>query len=412
MAPMDDTFRPTRGSACADDVPSRPPQSRGGGAGPGGTLRPTPTRGREGGRVFVAVAPFARGAAALHRPGNAPPPGWGAPSKDTALSENARDWVDLKREVVEARNQAIRTENQVKNLTLDIKNFERRFDGLESRVRLTNLGVYFVVGLTSAAAAWFVGSAQSRAYEAEVAQLKDAVRDEHAAAETKGEALARRLEAVQTERRGRETAAAAAVKVLALLDEHNDDAAAAALDRVEFAALNELERRACARKFEELRARQATAAWRRGRQAMLQARPDEAVQPFRQVLALDANGRFGPPARSQLSWALWQSKRYEDAEAALRPWATLPPDQGGSEDGRYLLGTTLLRLKRRDEGRPLLQELASSEGRFAVPARAYLQALEQGLELPDDLPGGRVRVSRRLPGPQAREAVPAAHATP
>ena len=319
------------------------------------------------------------------------------------MSENVRDLVDLKREVVESRNQSIRTENQVKNLTLDIKNFEQRFDGLESRVRLSSVGVYLIVGLTSAAAAWFVGSAQSRAYEAEVAQLKDAVRDEHAAASAKGEALARRLEEVQTERQGRETAAAAAVNVLTLLEERNDEAAAAALDRVELGALSELERRACARRFEELRQRQATVAWRRGRQAMLQARPDEAVQPFRQVLALDANGRFGPPARSQLSWALWQSKRYEDAEASLRPWATQSVERGGSEDGRYLLGTTLLRLGKRDEGRPILQELASSESRYASPARAYLQALEQGGELPDDLPGGRVRVSRRLPGPQARE---------
>lgn len=323
------------------------------------------------------------------------------------MSEHARELTELKREVVEARNQAIRTENQVKNLSIDIRGFEQRFDGLVSRVRLSSVGVYLIVGLTSAAAAWFVGSAQSRVNEAEVAKLQNAVRDEHAAAEAKGEALARKLEEAQTERASRERAAAAAAKVLSLLDERDDNNAAAALDQVDLAALSELERKACARRFEELRQRQATAAWRRGRQAMLQARPDEAVQPFRQVLALDANGRFGPPARSQLSWALWQSKRYEDAEAALRPWASLPHDQGGSEDGRYLLGTTLLRLNRRDEGRPLLQELASGDGRYSVPSRAYLQALDQGLELPDDLPGGRVRVSRRLPGPQAREPVAA-----
>lgn len=325
-----------------------------------------------------------------------------------SLTEHARELVELKREVVEARNQAIKTDNQVKNLTLDIKNFEKRFDGLEGRVRLSSVGVNLIVAVSIALAAWLVAGMRSRTYEGEIAQLKGAVRDEHLAAQAKTEALEGKLTAMQSEQARHDEAVAGALKVLGLLDEHQDRAAGEALDQFDPAPLSELERRATARKFDELRQRQAVAFWRTGRQAMLQNRPDEAIEPLGRVLVLDPNGRFGLPSRSQLGWALWQTKRYDEAEGALRTYLQLLGTEP-SDEPKYLLGTTLLRLGKRDEGRALLQQVLAGDSRYAPGARAYLQAAEQGSELPDDLPGGRVRVSRRLPGPQPVQ-VPAAGA--
>ena len=86
------------------------------------------------------------------------------------MSEGNSDYGELRREVIEARNQSIKTDNQIKNLSLDVKGFENRFDILERRLRFSQVGVHFVVALTIAVAAYFITAARTRSLEAELEQ--------------------------------------------------------------------------------------------------------------------------------------------------------------------------------------------------------------------------------------------------
>ena len=43
------------------------------------------------------------------------------------MSDFPKELSELRKEVVESRNQSIKTDNQIKNLALDIKGFEQRF---------------------------------------------------------------------------------------------------------------------------------------------------------------------------------------------------------------------------------------------------------------------------------------------
>jgi hypothetical protein len=66
------------------------------------------------------------------------------------VSDAGREFAELKREVIESRNQSIKTDNQIKNLSLDVKGFEKRFEILEKRSRFATLGTYGIVAVTVA----------------------------------------------------------------------------------------------------------------------------------------------------------------------------------------------------------------------------------------------------------------------
>ena len=73
------------------------------------------------------------------------------------MSDAGRDFVELKREIIEARTQAIKTANQMKNVALDVKGFEKRFDVLERRTRIASVGAHAIVALTIGLAAMAMG---------------------------------------------------------------------------------------------------------------------------------------------------------------------------------------------------------------------------------------------------------------
>ena len=90
------------------------------------------------------------------------------------MSELGKELTDLKREVVESRNQSIKTDNQVKNLTLDVKGFENRFDDIEKKFRLATLGSYLVFSLVFGVASYFIASARISVLKTDYEQQKQA----------------------------------------------------------------------------------------------------------------------------------------------------------------------------------------------------------------------------------------------
>jgi tetratricopeptide (TPR) repeat protein len=310
------------------------------------------------------------------------------------MSDAGRELGELKREVVEARNQAIKTDNQIKNLTLDIKGFEKRFDGLESRVRLSSIGVNLIVAVTIAIAAYVVSSVRAKHYENQIGSLQDAVKDEHASAQSKNEDLHVKLADLEKKRRAHDQASDVAVQLLTLLDNKQEKEAGDLLDKLDLNQLTPLERKMAEKRFGDVRQHQAEVSYRAGRTAVVNNHPEQAVAELRRSLTLDPQGRFAAPGRYLLATSLWTIKRYDEAEPLLKD-LTKNDDRSVAEEAQYLLATTYARLDKRDEAKTALTQIVNTNGRYAGSAKAYLSALEAGGELPMDLPGGRVRISRK-----------------
>lgn len=318
----------------------------------------------------------------------------------------------LRRDIIEARNQAIKTDNQIKNLSMDVRNFEKRFDALESRVRLSSVGTNLLIALALAGCAYIVTSVMARAYDGEIAQLKDAVREEQQVAERKRTQLEERFATAQNQVQHAKQAGTKVLKLLDLLDKHRDHEAGELLEQVDLEALSPLERSLCATRFADLKRRQALVAFRQGRQASMQRDMPAAIAALSRSLRLDPEGPLSKPARDQLAQALWHAKRYAEAEPVMRAWLNKEPDEPTGL-ARYLLATSLVRMGKADAARAEFLQVAGREGsRWAPAARAYLAAMAAGSELPEDLGNGRVRVADRTVAPAPGAAPPAASAGP
>lgn len=324
------------------------------------------------------------------------------------MSDAGRDLGELKREVVESRNQAIKTDNQIKNLTLDIKGFEKRFDSLEGRVRMAGIGVNLIVAVTIAAAGYMVSTMRSKSFEGEIANLHTLLSDEKAHAQAQGDAQQKKMGEAEKKRRAHEHASDSAMQILGLLDNHQDKEAGDLLDKLAFDDLGALERKSLERRFGELRQRQAETSYRSGRAALFASNVPQGISDLRRALALDASGRFAGQARYQLALALYNTKRYDEAEPVFRDLIK-SDDRRIVEEAQYYLAASLAHLDKRDEAKTMMTRILAGEGKFAPPAKAYAQALETGGELPVDLPGGRVRLMRKAP-PEQQDAQPAAPA--
>lgn len=313
------------------------------------------------------------------------------------MSDFGRDLGELKREVVEARNQAIKTDNQMKNLSIDIKGFEKRFDALETRVRMSGIGVNLIVALTIAAAAYGIGNVRGKTYEHELANLQTVLKDEKAHAQTQSSVQQKKLSDIEKQKMQHDEASGVAMKVLTLLDNRQDREAGAMLDRLNFNELTSLERKALDRRFTELRQKQAELLYKSGRNNLLANQTSAGIADLKRNLALDPNGRYANQARYQLALALWNSKHYDEAEPLLKTLSQ-HEDRRVAEEGQYLLATTLARLDKRNEAKSLFARIIANDGRYASTAKVYAQALASGSDLPTDLPGGRIRLPRRAPG--------------
>ena len=78
------------------------------------------------------------------------------------MSDFPKELSELRKEVVESRNQSIKTDNQIKNLALDIKGFEQRFDLLDKKARYSSFGVYLIIAATVAVAGYLISRFPSR----------------------------------------------------------------------------------------------------------------------------------------------------------------------------------------------------------------------------------------------------------
>jgi TolA-binding protein len=298
------------------------------------------------------------------------------------MNDSGRELGAIKREVVEARNQAIKTDHQVKNLTLDVKGFEKRFDMLERRTKVASLGVHALVALTIAVAATIVTSVRTRLLQEEIGRRDQQIHAAEEGAERRERELNERLRDLEKEREAQALAQKVTLEILTSLDQNKENVASALLVKLDQSALSGLEQSLAGRRLDDFRKRAAEEALKQGKAHATASRLDQAAEFLARSIELDDAGPTGAKARWMLAKLFVDQEQDDKAEPVLRRLRGETKERTQQEELNFLLGSVLARLGKREEAKSVLR-LASSVERYQEPAKLYLAALESGGPLPE-----------------------------
>jgi len=290
------------------------------------------------------------------------------------MSELGKELTDLKREVVESRNQSIKTDNQVKNLTLDVKGFENRFDDIEKKFRLATLGSYLVFSLVFGVASYFIASARISVLKTDYEQQKQAAEalkndyqvklEKGLAAEKKRGELAQRV----THARDR------ALTFLKAMDGKDKNSAMKAVIGLDTRLLSPLEQRLMEKKLRDFGQEAASEQYRKGRD-LRGKNKDSAVEALKISLALEDKGRYSNAARYLLGTTLRELGQYRGAVEVFLKIEKLESDRSVLDEVSYWKGFSLMKLGELSEARSILTKLAEAGGRHAQAAKSQLAVL-------------------------------------
>jgi TolA-binding protein len=302
----------------------------------------------------------------------------------------SRDLVELKREVVEARNQAIKTDNQITNLGLDVKSFERRFDLLERRTRLASLGANVVVAVVIMTAAYLVHSVRTGGLRSQLEEARVAAEQAQSHAGQRTAQLERRVAAAEETAKQRDKVEVAAATFLAHLDAGREKQAEAVLDDIDMAAAGPAVQKIAGARIAAYRRDNAEAAYKAGRSHANAGRSQNAVAELRRSLRLQPQGRYATQAAYLVATSLWSQKKYAEAVTVLRDMQKRDIERGVANEVQFLLGAALARSGEREESLSILESVAASGNKYAGTSQSYVAALRAGAELPP-VPGSRSR---------------------
>lgn len=311
------------------------------------------------------------------------------------MPDPSTDVGELKREVVETRNQSIKTGNQVQNLAHDLKAFDARFDKLEKRTRLVSVGTNVILAVVILGAAHLVHSVRAHQLEKEAEDATEAARSARQEAAASVADMRRQLETVERRENERIETERAALQLIENLDAGRDKQAIAALERLELDHAGELGKRLAGERIADFRRQASAAAYKSAKAHLAAGRVTAALPELERTLKLEPDGRHATGARYMLATNLWGLAKWDDAAAVLRDMLERKPDKALAAEARFLLATAMARSGKKEEAIALFQQVVKS-GRYVGSANAYVAALQEGSELPP-LPG-----QKRAPAQGAR----------
>ncbi len=288
-----------------------------------------------------------------------------------------REFNELKREVVEARNQSIKTDNQIKNLSLDMKGFETRFDNLEKRARFATLGAYAIVAITISVAAYFVSSISIegiRDNSFQAAQDAERLKQELAARSTELDA---RLKRVADEAKVKSQAQSMAMELLSHLKANRKSEAARLLPELDMDLLSPLEQSTVGPVLTAFQTEAGEEAYRNGRNYLSASRKTDAIKSFRDSLRISPEGRYANSGRYLLGITLRETRKYSEAVQVFETIQKKETDRNVIEEVLYWHGYSLLKIGDADGGRKILESVVASGSRHASAAQTQLAALNK-----------------------------------
>lgn len=292
-----------------------------------------------------------------------------------AMSES-----ELKREVLETRNQMIKTDNHVTNLSLDVKAFEKRFDALEKRARVSTLGVHVLVAVVIGLAAFAITRAQSASLKGTIEELETKLASAEGDATSRVEGMRVRMTQIEQERQRRTKASALALEILTALEANRPSKAIDSIVELDFDSLSALERKAVEAPINEAKRDAAETAYKSGKRHSDGGRDVAAIKELGRSVALDPKGRYSDQSRYLLVTALWRQGRYDQLEGHLAELMKNQKDRNLMDELTFIRASGLAHSGKKAEAKDLLQRLSRS--RYATSAKAYLSALDAGGALP------------------------------
>ncbi len=287
---------------------------------------------------------------------------------------------DLKREILETRNQMIKTDNHVANLSLDIKGFDKRFDALEKRARVATIGVHVIVALVIGLAAFAITRAQSASLRGTIEELEAKAAQAESDASQRVEAMRVRVTQVEQEKERRATASELANQIMKDLQAGRETRALDAMTSLDMDALSPLERSAVEVPFGEAKREAAEAAYRAGKRYSDAGRDSAAIKEFTRGVALDPKGRYSDQSRYLLITALWREGRYDQVGPHIDELAKTQKDRNLVDELSFIRASALAHGGKKAEAKTLFQKLSRS--RYATASKAYITAIDAGGELP------------------------------
>ncbi|MFL5429134.1 MAG: tetratricopeptide repeat protein [Myxococcales bacterium] len=259
--------------------------------------------------------------------------------------------AELRKEVVEARNLVIKTDNLLKNLHAELKQMGRKQEMFESRHWMTSIVAYVIFTVLIGLGAFSLSRAEIRV-----------AREEASANESKVHQLTQDLEKLRAGEAARREASEKAARVYDLLGTEKEGpglnqamSQAVHLDRQ---LVSSLESKAIDDRAAGMKGRMAQAALDRGNRAFRANDWGTAAQELTRYLELEPKAEDNV-VYFRLGNALTQTK---DFAKAIAPLETFLKNTGGTKTAQYagfLLGTAYEETGKADKARAAYERAAS-----------------------------------------------------
>ncbi|QSQ15821.1 tetratricopeptide repeat protein [Myxococcus landrumensis] len=228
---------------------------------------------------------------------------------EQAKTEIDKELADLRREVVEARNLVIKSDNLLKNLHAEVKAVGKRHEDFQRRQWVSSAAAYVLFAVIVVGAAIMVTSARSSSATSERERL------EKMAADLTGQMEKQRAEtsAHQTAQRG----AAEVYKMMTSLPGDERLKGIDALMKLDTSRLSSLERQALNDRASALRRESGDAAFARGKIAYTRNEMSQVVSEMERFLAMNPPQDQALDASFYLGIAYNQLRKHDKAVPLL-----------------------------------------------------------------------------------------------
>lgn len=273
---------------------------------------------------------------------------------------------DIKKEIVESRGLAIRTNNLVNSLGSDIKAIAKRQAGYERRFTLNSAVAYIIFSILT-----FVGL--NMAYLAQRAKLKS----EKEEVQTSLEKLKEELDEMKKGQRARERGEKAIQEFYQMVHDHRIEDAIAAYPKAMTYPLTDIEKAFFKDQVDTMRAEFSLAKFQEGLGKAQGKKWKEAEDLYREAIGLKQDATHIPRVRLELAIALRMQGRQKEAIAELSDLMGETLERDIADDVMYQLGVCYAEVHMVDEAKKTLKNMINKfpTCQWVKPAREIISNL-------------------------------------
>lgn len=328
------------------------------------------------------------------------------------MNGNVEEFLkELKKEVVDARNLIIKTDNLVKNLSVDLKQLQKKFENYEHRSILTSIAAYVIFVALIFIGLWAAFNSKLSAVKSEHSNALAQVEE----LRSKNNALTKQLDQVAW-------AAGKAQEIFDKLSGPNPQDGLKLMAETDINSLPGFTQKSLRQKEMEVREKLGMEAFETGRKAFNSQRWKDAIAPLSKAMGILPRGQSLASAAYMRGYSNYGLKNWREAAEDFGLLVELAPTDPLADDSQYFRGYCFEQAKdvhnARIEYEKALKQYPGSPYRNTVKTR--LQALtrspqSEGVFQQPQLPAMPAQLqtpSQPQPPAQAQPAEPEAAPAP